>query len=79
MIKKFRVQIKAYQHKAEFDIEALDTAIGIEHAILDKIGKKDISFVEDKFLQKGKCLITYEEIVNGIQSHQGSLQQEKIA
>jgi len=79
MMKKFRVQIKAYQHKADFNIEALDSAIGIENAILDKIGKKDISFVEDKFLQKGKCLITYEEIVNGIQSHQGSLQQEKIA
>ena len=79
MIKKFRVQIKAYQYKAEFDIEALDTAIGIEHAILDKIGKKDINFIEDKHLQKGKCLITYEEIVNGIQSHQGSLLQEKIA
>ena len=79
MMKKFRVQIKAYQHKADFNIEALDSAICIEHAILDKIGKKDISFVEDKFLQKGKCLITYEEIVNGLQSHQGSLQQEKIA
>lgn len=79
MMKKFRVQIKAYQYKADFNIEALDSAIGIEHAILDKIGKKDISFVEDKFLQKGKCFITYEEIVNGIQSHQGSLLQEKIA
>jgi hypothetical protein len=44
MIKKFRVQIKAYQHKAEFDIEALDTAIGIEHAILDKIGRKGYIF-----------------------------------
>ena len=79
MMKKFRVQIKAYQHTADFNIEALDSAIGIEHAILDKIGKKDISFAEDRHLQKGKCLITYEEIVNGIQSHQGSLQQEKIA
>ena len=79
MMKKFRVQIRAYQHKADFNIEALDSAIGIEHAILDKIGKKDINFIEDKHLQKGKCLITYEEIVNGLQSHQGSLQQEKIA
>ena len=79
MMKKFRVQIKAYQYKADFDIEALDSAEGIEHAILDKIGKKDISFVEDRHLQKGKCFLTYEEIVNGIQSHQGSLLQEKIA
>ena len=79
MMKKLRVQIKAYQHKADFDIEALDTAIGIEHAILDKIGKKDISFVEDRHLQKNVRYITYEEIVNGIQSHQESLPQEKIA
>jgi hypothetical protein len=79
MMKKFRVQIKAYQHKADFNIEALDSAIGIEHAILDKIGKKDINFIEDGTFAKSKCLITYEEIVNGIQSHQGSLQQEKIA
>jgi len=78
-MKKFRVQIKAYQHKADFDIEALDTAVGIENAILDKIGRKDISFVEDKHLQKNVRYITYEEIVNGIQSHQGSLPQEKIA
>ena len=79
MMKKFRVQIKAYQHKADFDIEALDTAVGIENAILDKIGRKDISFVEDKHLQKNVRYITYEEIVNGIQSHQESLPQEKIA
>ena len=79
MMKKFRVQIKAYQYKADFNIDALDSAIGIENAILDKIGKKDISFTEDRHLQKGKCFITYEEIVNGIQSHQGSLPQEKIA
>ena len=79
MMKKFHVQIKAYQHKADFDIEALDSAVGIEHAILDKIGRNEIIFAEDKHLQKGKCYITYEEIVNGIQSHQGSLPQEKIA
>ena len=79
MMKKFRVQIKAYQHKADFNIEAEDSAESIELAILDKIGKKDINFIEDKHLQKGKCLITYEEIVNGIQSHQGSLPKEKIA
>ena len=79
MMKKFRVQIKAYQHTADFDIEALDSAEGIEHAVLDKIGKKEIIFSEDKHLNKNKCFITYEEIVHGTQSHQGSLPQEKIA
>ena len=79
MMKKFLVKINAYGYRTNFNIEAIDTAKSIEAAILDKIGKKDINFIEDRHLQKGKCLITYEEIVNGIQSHQGSLQQEKIA
>ena len=78
MMKKFRVQIKAYQHKADFNIEALDSAIGIEHAILDKIGKKDIKFTPNGTSSR-VCHLTYEEIVNGEQSHQGSLQDKKIA
>ena len=78
MMKKFRVQIRAYQHKADFNIEALDSAIGIEHAILDKIGKKDIKFTPNGTSSR-VCHLTYEEIVNGEQSHQGSLQDKKIA
>ena len=78
MMKKFRVQIKAYQHTADFNIEALDSVIGIEHAILDKIGKKDIKFTPNGSSKKN-CHLTYEEIVNELQSHLGSLQQEKIA
>ena len=77
-MKKFRVQIRAYQHKADFNIEALDSAIGIEHAILDKIGKKDIKFTPNGTSSR-VCHLTYEEIVNGEQSHQGSLQDKKIA
>ena len=79
MIKQFLVKISAYGYKGETTIEALDSAHGIENAILDKIGKKDISFVEDRHLQKGKCFLTYEEIVHGTQSDQGSLPNQKIA
>ena len=78
MIKQFLVKISAYGYKAETTIEALDTADSVENAILDKIGKKDIKFTPDGTSSR-VCHLTYEEIVNGEQSHQGSLQDKKIA
>ena len=77
-MKQFLVKISAYGYKGETTIEALDTADSVENAILDKIGKKDIKFTPNGSSKKN-CHLTYEEIVNGIQSHQGSLLQEKIA
>ena len=78
MMKQFLVKINAYGYRTNFDIEAIDTAKSIEAAILDKIGKKDIKFTPNGTSSR-VCHLTYEEIVNGEQSHQGSLQQEKIA
>ena len=39
-MKKFRIQIRAYDYAADFQISAEDNAIAIEKAILDKVGKK---------------------------------------
>ena len=78
MMKKFLVKINAYGYRTNFDIEAIDTAKSIETAILDKIGKKDIKFTPNGTSSR-VCHLTYEEIVNGEQSHQGSLQDKKIA
>ena len=78
MMKKFLVKINAYGYRTNFDIEAIDTAKSIEAAILDKIGKKGIKFTPDGTSYR-VCHLTYEEIVNGEQSHQGSLQDKKIA
>jgi len=77
-MKKFLVKINAYGYRTNFDIEAIDTAKSIEAAILDKIGKKDIKFTPNGTSSR-VCHLTYEEIVNGEQSHQGSLQDKKIA
>ena len=77
-MKKFLVKINAYGYRTNFDIEAIDTAKSIEAAILDKIGKKDIKFTPNDTSSR-VCHLTYEEIVNGEQSHQGSLQDKKIA
>jgi hypothetical protein len=78
MMKQFLVKINAYGYRTHFDIEAIDTAKSIEAAILDKIGKKDIKFTPNGTSSR-VCHLTYEEIVNGEQSHQGSLQDKKIA
>jgi hypothetical protein len=78
MMKQFLVKINAYGYRGETTVEALDSAIGIEHAILDKIGKRSINFTPNGTSSR-VCHLTYEEIVNGEQSHQGSLQDKKIA
>ena len=78
MIKQFLVKISAYGYKGETVVEALDSAHGIENAILDKIGKKDIKFTPNGSSKKN-CHLTYEEIVHGTQSDQGSLPNQKIA
>ena len=73
----FQVKIRAYGHKANFNIEAEDSAESIEQAILDKIGKKGI-LLEDsnRMFSKSKCWITYEEVVDDISSR--PLQEEKV-
>lgn len=69
MTKLFQVKIRAYGHKANFNIEAEDSAESIEQAILDKIGKKDI-LLEDsnRMCSMSSCWITYEEVVDDISS-----------
>ena len=44
-MKKFRVQIYAYQLRTDFIIESLDGPIDIENAIIDKLGKNDINAI----------------------------------
>ena len=39
-MKKFLVQIWAYDHYASFDVKAEDSPKSIENSILDKIGEK---------------------------------------
>ena len=64
-MKKFRVQIFAYQLKTDFIIESLDGPIDIENAIIDKLGKNDINWEKDGFSNLSKIWITYEEVING--------------
>ena len=65
-MKKFRVQIFAYQLKTDFIIESLDGPIDIENAIIDRLGKSDIKWeslgeMHDPRVKR----ITYEEVIDG--------------
>ena len=65
-MKKFRVQIFAYQLRTDFIIESLDGPIDIENAIIDRLGKSDITWdylgeMHDPRVNR----ITYEEVING--------------
>ena len=64
-MKKFRVQIHAYDHCADFQISAEDSAIAIEKAMLDKLGQKDVKWEYDGFSDSSRRKwITYEEVIN---------------
>ena len=64
-MKKFRVQIKAYDYAADLQISAEDNREAIEKAILDKLGQKDVKWEKDGFSDSSKRKwITYEEVIN---------------
>ena len=64
-MKKFRIQIRAYDYAADFVIKSEDNAIAIEKAILDKVGQKDVKWEKDGFSDSLRSKwITYEEVIN---------------
>ena len=64
-MKKFRIQIKAYDYAADFQISAEDNREAIEKAILDKVGQKDVKWEKDGFSDSSRRKwITYEEVIN---------------
>ena len=63
-MKKFRIQIKAYDYAADFHISAEDNREAIEKAILDKVGQKDVKWEKDGFNSSKRKWITYEEVIN---------------
>ena len=65
-MKKFLVQIHAYQYTAKFDVLAEDSAESIENAIVDKLGEKSINWEYLGEMMDPKIKrITYEEVVDG--------------
>ena len=64
-MKKFRVQISAYNMYADFIIESLDGPLDIENAIIDRLGKSDIKWEDLGNSYNDKInRITYEEVID---------------
>ena len=63
-MKKFLVQIWAYDHHAKFEVLAEDNRESIEKAVLDKIGEKSIKWESTGMFRDTPKRITYEEVIN---------------
>ena len=63
-MKKFLINIWAYDHHAKFEILAEDSATSIEQSILDKIGEKSIKWENLGNSYQDQRRITYEEVIN---------------
>ena len=63
--KLFRVKIYAYQYHADFIVKSADSALDIENAIVDTLGKDDIKWDYLGEMMNPKVnRITYEEVIN---------------
>ena len=69
-MKKFLVNIWAYDHHAKFQVLSEDNAISLEQSILDKLGDKSINW---EYLGNNYnneiSRITYEEVDDGKQQY----------
>ena len=63
-MKKFLINIWAYDYHAKFEILAEDNALSIEQSILDKLGEKSIKWESAGMFKDTPKRITYEEVIN---------------
>ena len=65
-MKKFLVNIWAYDHHARFEVLSEDNPQSLENAILDKLGEKSIKWEDLGISYDNKInRITYEEVIDG--------------
>ena len=62
-MKKFLINIWAYDYHAKFEVLAEDNAKSLEDSILDKLGEKSIKW-ESTGMFSDIRRITYEEVIN---------------
>ena len=75
-MKTFRVQIRAYGYYTSFNIVSEDEDKAFENALVDKLGKNDIKWEKDGFINKSKIWVTYEEVIDA-NAHQRPIQNEE--
>ena len=63
-MKKFLINIWAYDYHAKFEVLAEDNALSIEQSILDKLGEKSIKWESTGMFKDSSKRITYEEVID---------------
>ena len=63
-MKKFLINLWAYDYHAKFEILAEDNALSIEKSILDKLGEKSVKWESTGMFKNTPHRITYEEVIN---------------
>jgi hypothetical protein len=64
-MKKFLINIWAYNHHAKFEVLSEDNAKSLENAILDKLGENSIKWEDLGISYDDKVnRITYEEVID---------------
>ena len=63
-MKKFLVNIYAYDHHARFEVKSNDDAVSLEQAIVDKLGENSIVWESSGMFRDIPYRITYEEVSN---------------
>ena len=61
-MKKFLINLWAYDYHAKFEILAEDNALSIEKSILDKLGEKSVKWESTGMFRYAPRRITYEEV-----------------
>ena len=61
-MKKFLVNIWAYDFHGKFEVESNDDAISLEQAIVDKLGENSITWESTGMFHNVPYRITYEEV-----------------
>ena len=65
-MKKFIINIWAYNHHAKFEVESEDSPTELEQSILDKLGENSIVWENLGVSYDDKVnRITYEEVIDG--------------
>ena len=63
-MKKFLINIYAYDYHGRFQVESNDDAISLEQAIVDKLGENSIVWESSGMFRDTPYRITYEEVIN---------------
>ena len=63
-MKKFLVNIYAYDLHGRFEVESKDDAVSLEQSIVDKLGENSIVWEKSGMFSNLPYRITYEEVIN---------------